>query len=241
MRRIRLSPQRRDLVAAAALITLLVIALPLIGSLLGNWFAPRAPDSQAAMDASTTPDARATTIETSATPEITATLPPTTTFVPLPPGTRTATPPARVYLLPFRQVFAIGQPQPAPITPALLYENGSDIFQVMDRQAGYVRLQTLDARMNFWTGAENISPSPPASPQYDFTVRGKTAQLTNAAGLACMHELNSSPPFSICQPLSNFPTATLTARIFSSSSLLYLAEIGGKPYFLLPGAGFTFS
>ncbi|HEX9075696.1 MAG TPA: hypothetical protein VF932_07935 [Anaerolineae bacterium] len=241
MRRIRLSPQRRDLFAAVTLLALLVIALPLIGSLLGNWFAPSAAGPQAALDATMTPAARTTTIETPPPPEVTATLPATPTFVPLPPGTRPATPPARVYLVPFRQVFAIGQPQPAPVTPALLYENGSDIFQVMDRQAGYVRLQTSDARMNFWTGAENISPSPPAAPQYDFTVRGKTAQLANATGLACMHELNSNPPFSICQPLSNFPTATLTARIFSSSSLLYLADIGGKPYYLLPGVGFTFS
>lgn len=241
MKRIQLAPQRRDLIAAVSLLALLVIALPLIGSLLGNWFAPQASGTLVALGASMTPTQQTAAGDTPIPPEVTATLPPVPTSERPPQGTQSATPPARIYLVPFRQVFAIGQPQPSPVTPAMLYENGSDLFQVLDRQAGYVRLQTLDARMNFWTGAENISLSPPTPPQYDFTVRGKTAQLANTGGLACIHEANSNPPFSICQPLSNFPTATLTARIFSGSSLLYLADIGGKPYFLLPGAGFTFS
>ncbi len=239
MRRIQLSPQRRDLIAAVSLLVLLLIALPLIGSLLTNWFAPNPAASQGALSTTGTPTVIPTSpITPTAQPTATATLSPTPTTVPVTPS---ATEPARVYLIPFRQVFAIGSTQPTPVTPTLLYENGSDVFQVVDRQATFVRLQTMDGRVNFWTDVNSITQTPPQSPQYDFSVRGKTAQLANAAGLACVHEVNSSPPFSICQPLSNFSTATLTARIFSSANMLYLADIDGKTYFLLPGAGFTFS
>ena len=244
MTRLHLPAQRRDLIAAISLLVLLLIAFPLLSSILGNWSAPQAMIAQSPTRTPTitapaaTPTITPTETETPQ-PTLTDTATATATFAPTatPTNTPTATPLARVYLLPFRQVFAVGQTQPSTSTPILLYENGSDVFQVIGRQSSFVRLQTLDARLNFWTAAENTSPMPPAAPQYDFTVRGKTVRLTGATGLACLHEGNAIPPLSPCQPLASVSTATLTARITAGlSTSLYLADINGRTYFLTPAS-----
>ncbi|MBI4788620.1 MAG: hypothetical protein HY782_16430 [Chloroflexi bacterium] len=235
--------ERRDLIAAISLLVLLLIAFPVLGSILGNWFAPNLATARIATQTPTiSPTARPTETDTPE-PTLTATATATETLTPIarPTSTPTPTPPAtplaRLYLIPFRQVFAVGQSQPLTSTPVLLYENGSDVFYIVGQQSNFVRLQTLDGRMNFWTRAENTSATPPQAPQYDFTVRGKTARLGVTDGLACLHEGNLIPPLSPCQPLSSFSTATLTARITSGfTTALYLAEINGRAYFLTPAS-----
>lgn len=149
-------------------------------------------------------------------------------------ATSSPTPAPRVYLLPFRQIFAIGQTQPITRTPFLLYENGTDVFQVIGQQGEFARLQTLDGKMNFWTMAENVSATPPIPAQYDFSGRDKTMRLVPSTGYACLHEEAPPPVFSTCQLLPNFATAKLIAKITSGPILVYLGEIDGKSYFLPP-------
>lgn len=143
----------------------------------------------------------------------------------------TSTPAPRAYVLPFRQVFAIGQS--GPITPStfLLYENGTDVFQLIGQQGAYSRLQTLDGKMSFWTATENVSTSAPTAAQYDFSGRGKTIRLIPSTGYICLHEEAPPPTFSTCQALPNFSSAILTAKITSGSVIMYLVEIDNKNYY----------
>jgi hypothetical protein len=141
---------------------------------------------------------------------------------------------ARAYLLPFRQVFAIGLAEPITRTTFLLYENGTDVFQVIGQRGAYTRLQTLDAKMNFWTGSENVSLTPTASAQYDLSERNKVLRLIPATGYACLHEDAPPPLFSTCQPLPNFSSARLSGKMTSGSVVVYLVEIDGKAYYVPP-------
>jgi len=154
------------------------------------------------------------------------------TPTPIEPATPTSLP--RAYLLPFRQAFAIGQAVPITRTNFLLYENGTDVFHIVGKQAGFTRLQTIDGKMNFWTASENISTAPPTSAQYDFANRGKTIRLVPQTGYACLHEDAPPPVFASCQALPNFTTAQLTARITSGTVTMFLVEIDGKSYFVPP-------
>jgi hypothetical protein len=153
---------------------------------------------------------------------------------------RVATPAApptlapRAYLLPFRQVFAIGLAEPITRTTFLLYENGTDVFQMIDQRGANTRLQTLDAKMNFWTASENVSLTPPASAQYDLSGRGKTLRLIPATGYACLHEDAPPPLFSVCQSLPNFSSARLSGKMTSGTVTIYLVEIDGKAYYVPP-------
>jgi len=140
--------------------------------------------------------------------------------------------PPRVYLLPLRQVFALGQASPITDTHFLLYEGGSDVFYVIGRQGGWVRLQTLDGTLNFWTASENISTAPPSAAQYDFADRGKTIRLVPQTGFACLHEEVPPPIFAPCQPAPNFSSAKLIAKITANTITMYLVEIEGKSYFV---------
>lgn len=140
--------------------------------------------------------------------------------------------PPRVYLLPLRPVFALGQAEPITDTPFLLYEGGSDVFYVIGRQSGWVRLQTLDRTLNFWTASENISTTPPSAAQYDFANRGKTIRLVPHVGLACLHEDTPPPVFATCQPPPNVLSVKLIAKITADTVTMYLIEIEGKNYFV---------
>ncbi|CAG1008419.1 hypothetical protein ANAEL_03663 [Anaerolineales bacterium] len=144
--------------------------------------------------------------------------------------------PSRVYLFPFRHVFALGMSQPITPTQILLYENGSDVFQMIDQQGEFVRLQTRDGAKDFWTPGVNIALEPPPAAQSDFSVRGRIARLNDAAGFACLHDDNAAPPLSVCQSPPGFASATLVARVTSSAIQFYLAEVNGKMYFLSPDA-----
>jgi len=146
----------------------------------------------------------------------------------------TSTPAPRVYLLPFRQVFAIGQSRPITPSAFLLYENGTDVFQLIEQQGAFARLQTLDGKLSFWTPADNVSTTAPAAAQYDFSGRGKTIRLIPSTGYACLHEDAPPPTFSTCQPLPNFSSAKLTAKITSGSVIMYLVEIDSKNYYAPP-------
>ena len=108
----------RDAVLVLAMVTIVLLCLPLLGMLFGD-FNPA-------------------TMTNASTPGVTPTLA------------------ARVFLLPFRQVFAIGLAEPITRTTFLLYENGTDVFKMIDQRGAYTRLQTLDAKMNFWTASENV-------------------------------------------------------------------------------------
>lgn len=142
--------------------------------------------------------------------------------------------PPRVYVLPLRQVFALGQANPITDTAFLLYEGGSDVFYLIARQGGWVRLQTLDSTLNFWTASENISTTPPSAAQYDFANRGKAVRLVSQTGFACVHEEASPPVFAICQPSPNFSAGKWIAKITANEVTLYLIEIEGKSYFVPP-------
>jgi hypothetical protein len=144
--------------------------------------------------------------------------------------------PARVYILPFRQVFAVGAGQPITATPFLLYENGTDVFQMIDRQAPFVRLQTLDGTIHFWTAEENISLAPPQAAQADFSVRGKSARLKPGIGFACVRNDNAAPPLSACQNPHTLTTAILISHITSDAVEYYLADVNGKNYYISPDA-----
>jgi hypothetical protein len=146
----------------------------------------------------------------------------------------TSTPAPHAYLLPFRQVFAIGQSRPISPSAFLLYENGTDVFQLIEQQGAFARLQTLDGKLSFWTAAENVSMNAPTAAQYDFSGRGKTIRLIPSTGYACLHEDAPPPTFSTCQSLPNFSSAKLTAKITSGPVIIYLVEIDNKNYYAPP-------
>ncbi|MBI5304430.1 MAG: hypothetical protein HY868_20020 [Chloroflexi bacterium] len=143
---------------------------------------------------------------------------------------------ARVYLTPFRQVFAIGASEPLTTTQVLMYENGTDVFQLIGRRDAFAHLQTLDASMTFWTARENVVYTPPIAAQYDFTDRGKTARLDRARGMACLHKDDAAPPLSVCQSPTGLTSATLIARITAQDAAFFLVEVDGRNYFVSPEA-----
>jgi hypothetical protein len=192
----RIRSINRDAVIVLALVTIILLCLPLLGMLFGD-FHPA-------------------TMTNASTPGVTPTLA------------------ARAYLLPFRQVFAIGLAEPMTRTTFLLYENGTDVFQMIDQRGANTRLQTLDAKMNFWTATENVSLTPTASAQYDLSGRNKVLRLIPATGYACLHEDAPPPLFSTCQPLPNFSSARLSGKMTSGSVVVYLVEIDGKAYYVPP-------
>ena len=222
----------RDVIAFLVLCAVGALACPLLGSLLGG----ATPATLGAFIARATP-----TLTPTATPPATstATRPPTATPTLAPPSTiaqgatPTITPLPRVYLLPFRRVFSVGQAQPLTDAPFLLYETGSDQFQIIGQQGTNVRLQTLDGRMNFWTARENISTIPPVAAEYDYSARGKTARLA-PSGFMCLHSEMPTPVFSICQPQPGFSSVRVIAKITAGHIVFYLVEINGKNYFVPP-------
>ncbi len=191
--------------------------------------------------ASPTPTPTATSTPTN-TPTSTSTLTPTPTFTPTATPTLTATPTAtwtpsptprpRLYLLPFTQVFAVGQSQPTSSTQVLMYEGGNDQFEVLSTEGPFTRLQTLDGGMNFWIATTSAATVPPSPAQYDYGVRGHTATLIPAALFACAHNDRPTLAFGACQLLNNVTSVTLVARITSGSASLYLAQIGGAQYLI---------
>ncbi len=227
------TPEQRDRILILLLVLLGLLAFPLLGSILTNTSAPQITPAElpSVTSVAVAPPATETTTPL---PTSTATASPTSSPT-LPAATPTL--PARVYLQPFRQVFTANPSSGLYSVPSLLYENGSDVFRVMQRQGSYLQLETLDGARSLWTAEQNISLNPPPAPQYDFGVRGRKVQLSGAAGLACLHQGNASPPLDRCESLFGITNATLTARITSGPVSLYLADVDGKTYFLLPEAG----
>jgi hypothetical protein len=238
----------RNLISTLALVVLLLLAFPLLVSLFGNVFQAAPTPTPTSVPPTATPTATwaaptATATATStptATLTATATLSPTATSTltptwtptatPTPALTPTGTPPARVYLLPFVQVFAIGQAQPSASTQVEMYEGGTDVFEVMTTEGALVRLQTPDGTLNFWTASSNISTAPPLAAQYDYSVRGKTARLASSTVFACAYSNSPTLPFGACQQLTNVSTVQLIAKITSGTFSLYLADFGGMQY-----------
>jgi hypothetical protein len=142
--------------------------------------------------------------------------------------------PSRVFLLPLRQVFAVGETQPLTSTRFLLYEGGTDVFQMIERRDAFVRLQTLDANFNFWTQNENVSLLPPLATQSDFSARGKSARINGATGFACLQNANASPAFALCQKPATLARATVIALFASDAVQVYFVEADGQNYFLAP-------
>ncbi|MEW5718367.1 MAG: hypothetical protein AB1817_07075, partial [Chloroflexota bacterium] len=197
----------RDVIAVFGLFAIFALACPLLGSLLGG----TTPAAIGAFIARATPTVTMTPSITPS-PTIAPTLAPPSTAAQG--GTPTITPLPRVYLLPLRRVFSVGQTQPQTNAPFLLYETGSDQFQLIGQQSTYVRLQTLNGRMNFWTARENISTIPPVAAEYDYSARGRTARLT-ASGFVCLRSEMPAPVFSICQPQPGLSSARVIAKITS--------------------------
>lgn len=212
----------KDVLAVCALGAILALACPLLMSLATQISPPTLGAFVARATFTPLPTAAptATGLPTRA-PSVTRT------------PTRAATVLPRVYLLPLRRVFALGQAQPQSDAPFLLYLAGSDEFQVIAQQGAYVRLQTLDARINFWTPRENVSTIPPAPAEYDDRVRDKTARLA-PNGFACLQTEMPAPVFSICQALPAAASARVLTKIVAGHVTFYLVEINGKPYFVPP-------
>jgi hypothetical protein len=215
---------RRDFFAVFVLFAICALACPILGSLLSE----STPATIGAFIARATPTLTPTETPTG-TPTATRTPTVTPTFAPT--ETPTITPLPRVYLLPLRRVFSIGQAQPQTDAPFLLYETGSDQFQMIGQQGTNVRLQTLDGRMNFWTARENTSTIPPVAAEYDYGVRGKTARLA-VSGFVCLHSEMPAPVFSICQPQPGLSSARLIAKITAGHVVFYLVEVNSKNYFV---------
>jgi hypothetical protein len=238
---------RRNLIAVIALAALLVLAFPLLVSMFGDLAGP-VPSSgpsvtRIALAATPTTSATATSTSTATpsvtptptetatfTPTITPSFTPTLTATPTPTATPTATPLPRVYLLPFVQVFAVGQSQLSSSTQVLMYEGGADVFELLATQGTFARLRILDGRINFWTASDNISPFQPPAAQFDYSVRGRTATLSTSSIFACAYNDRPTLAFGACLQLNNVSTAVLDARIIAGATTLYIAQINGVLY-----------
>jgi hypothetical protein len=241
---------RTSLIAALALIALLLLGFPLLISLFGSlenslhasglkvtptesppaatWTPTVAstptPTPTTTFTASPTPSPTAT--ET-ATPTATPTPTTTPSSTPTPTDTATATPLPQVYLLPFVQVFAVGHPEPGDSTQVLLYEGGSDVFEILGTEGDLSRLETQDGGLSFWTATDNVSPGQPLAAQYDYSVKGRTAKLSGSSVLACAYNDRPKLAFGACQQLNNASTAVLNARVIAGPTALYIAQING--------------
>jgi hypothetical protein len=243
---------RRNLIAVAALAALLLLAFPLLVSMFGD-LAETAPSAgltapQAALAATpslspTTPvtPTTAPTITSTVTPSLTPTATETATFTPTTTPsstptptstptfteTPTATPLPRVYLLPFIQVFAVGQAQPGNSTQVSMYDGGSDVFELLATEGKLARLESQDGGLTFWTASDNVSPVQPLPAQYDYSVKGRTARLSRSSILACAYNDRPTLAFGACQQLTNPSTAVLNARVIAGSTAMYIAQIDG--------------
>ncbi|MCX7840368.1 MAG: hypothetical protein N2559_13095 [Anaerolineae bacterium] len=226
MRRSNFAPPNLDAFAFSLLVAIALLGFWLLASLVNDvaFVSLAQPTS---MPTPTSPTTR--TLSESPTSTRTPTLAPAVT--------PTATVLPRVYLLPLRRVFAIGQAQPQSDAPFLLYEAGNDEFQMIAQQGAYVRLQTLDARINFWTTRDSVSTIPPAPAQYDYSARDKTARLASS-GFACLRTEMPAPVFAMCQPLPEASSARIIAKITAGHIVFYLVEINGKQYLVPPEAIF---
>ncbi|MCI0475954.1 MAG: hypothetical protein L0Y55_06875 [Anaerolineales bacterium] len=219
---------RRDFFAVFVLFAVCALACPLLGSLFsGSTLATIGAFSARELPTLTPTETPSATH----TPTIAPTFAPPSTAAQGEPPTVTLLP--RVYLLPLRRAFSVGQAQPQADAPFLLYETRSDLFQLIGQQGTNVRLQTLDGRMNFWTARENISTIPPVAAEYDYSARGKTARLVSS-GFVCLHSEMPAPVFSICQPQPGFSSARVIAKITAGHIVFYLVEVNGKNYFVPP-------
>lgn len=224
-----------------------IVALLLIGSLLSDvavpppvaLATPPPPTGAATAQLTATPTGTSTPRPTatptlSPTASITASPTATPSLTPSPTATITASPTARprVYLAPFSQVFAVGQAQPNNSSQVLMYEGNNDVFEALGTQGAFTQLQTLDGGMNFWTATTSVLSAQPPPPQYDYSVRGKTAKLYPSSIFACAHNDRPTLAFGICQSLNGMSTAILVARISAGGTTLYLAEISGAQYLI---------
>lgn len=216
----------RDVIAVWVLFAIFTLACPLIASLCAQITPPPLGAFVARATSTRAPTESPTLFATSTrAPTDARALTPTATTLP------------RVYLLPLRRVFSIGQAQPQSDAPFLLYELGNDEFQMIAQQGAYVRLQTLDARINFWTTRDSVSTIPPAPAAYDYSVRDKMARLASS-GFACLRTEMPAPVFAMCQPLPEAASARILAQITVGHIVFYLVEINGKQYFVPPEAIF---
>lgn len=213
---------RRNLSIIILLIAILVICFPILSSLIGD-YNPRT------IAAVLFPSPTATPTQTR-TPTATATSTSTATATPAasPTPTPTATPLPHVYLNPMHPVFAIGQAQPTPAGSNRMYQFGNDAFEVIGSADKFVRLQSLDGSLNFWTGIENVAGAPPSAPRFDFSQRGKIVALTQGNFQACSYD--SAAVFVPCQTMPLAPTALYIARVSSGSTNIALIEINGTQY-----------
>ncbi len=251
----------RSVLTVVALLLLILLAFPLLASLFGGGLglsgvgtdaSPSLPDTTPLPTAipvtpatSTPPPTLTPTVTLTPTPTLTSTPTltptPTSTSTPTPTPTPTftltptSTPFPRVYLLPFIQVFAVGKADPSASGTVLMYEGGSDVFEVLAVQGGLERLQTTDAKMNFWTGSDNVSPSLPTQAVSDFSVRGRSALVPPGSVFACAYNSRPSLAFGSCLRINGVTNATLIARIQVRQSSLYLADIKGAEYIVSAG------
>jgi len=213
---------KRNLVIILLLIAILALCFPILSALIGD-YNPRTITAALFPSPTATPTQTRTPTAT-ATPTSTPTATPTLTPTP----TQTATPIPRVYLNPMHQVFAIGQAQPTPAGQIRLFQSSSEPFQVIGSAEKFVRLQSPDGALNFWTGIESVATTLPAAPRFDYSQRGKTVTLIAPNALACSYD--SAAAFVPCQPIPSAASALLIAQVTTSVTRLYLIEINTIQY-----------
>lgn len=137
-----------------------------------------------------------------------------------------------VYLQPFSQVFAMGQPGPNPPGDVWLYQGSNDLFSVLSQDQYNAHLQSVDGTLSFWALLANVSGEQPPPPAYDYSVRGQTAQFGSSQVFACEASNRPALAFGKCTSLQNVDEAALVARVVVNGSALYLVEIGGTQYWV---------
>lgn len=111
-----------------------------------------------------------------------------------------------------------------------MYNGGADVFEVLANQGTFVRLQTPDASLSFWTASGNISAVQPPAAQYDYSVKGRTARLLVRSVFTCVYSDRPTLGFGPCQQLNNVSAAILNARVIAGGAPLYIAQIDGVLY-----------
>jgi hypothetical protein len=237
----------RQLIASVALLALLLLAFPLLVSIFADLEGtspvesqtqaaaspPRieAPTASSTATSTVTPSLTPTSTATpTLTPSLTPSPTPTPSLTPTSTATPTPTPLPRVYLFPFVQVFSMGQPQPSSSTQVLMYDGGTDVFEVLATQGTFTRAQTLDGSLTFWTASTNASPVQPPAAIYDYSFRGRTAKLSQSSVFACAYNESPTVAFGACKQLNNSSTVVLVAHLIAGTNPLYIARINGAAY-----------
>lgn len=148
-------------------------------------------------------------------------------------GALTVTPlPGAVYVKPFSQVFGVGQEYATSPGAVWLYQAGGDPFRIVAEEGAHVRVQALNGTLNFWTLRSNLVSVPVMPPSWDESVRGREVQVVGGNVYGCEGSLERRLTLGRCMELLGIRQVTLRARVVLETSLLYVVEVNGAPYWI---------